>query len=219
MGIYFLRMAKLGPVHHSFRVLPTAICCRTLAVAFYCLLQTRQIIFDNKFSIFSILQMVLLQMGRRSRSRSPRRRRSRSRSRDRSRRSRSRDEERRRRSPKREVKKEREIKTEEEFDRRQDDARRRRERHVPGRREVRIPSEVGFKKIFKDYVKQERQSQERAGGSNPFANELRNAGEWGKPGEGMDKNTGKPVEKEKVNLGLSGALTADQNTYKVRQNY
>ena len=35
----------------------------------------------------------------------------------------------------------------------------------------------------------------------------------------MDKNTGKPVEKEKVNLGLSGALTADQNTYKVRQNY
>ena len=148
MGIYFLRMAKLGPVHHSFRVLPTAICCRTLAVAFYRLLQTRQIIFDNKFSIFLILQMVLLQMGRRSRSRSPRRRRSRSRSRDRSRRSRSRDEERRRRSPKREVKKEREIKTEEEFDRRQDDARRRRERHVPGRREVRIPSEVGFKNFF-----------------------------------------------------------------------
>ena len=217
MGIYCLRVAELGPVYNSFRVLFAAIRCRTLAVDFYCLLQTLQIIFDNKFSIFSTLLLFHLQMGRRSRSRSPRRRRSRSRSRDRSRRSRSRDEERRRRSPKREVKKE--IKTEEEFDRRQEDARRRRERHVPGRREVRINQNWLFNKNrVQDYVKQERQSQERAGGSNPFANELRNAGEWGKPGEGTDKNTGKPVEKEKVNLGLSGALTADQNTYKVRWN-
>jgi len=140
-------------------------------------------------------------MGRRSRSRSRerhRRRRSRSRS-PRRRRSRSSD---RRQEPKREIKEEREIKTEEEFDRRQDDARRRREnRHVAGRRE--------------GYVKQERQSEERgAGSSNPFAAELRNAGEWGKAEDGIDKKTGKPVEKEKVNLGLSGALTADQNTYK-----
>ena len=72
-------------------------------------------------------------MGRRSRSRSPKRRRSRSRDRER-RRSRSRDRDRRRsrdRSPRRphfkkeEIKKE--IKTEEEFDRRQDQARDRRQ--------------------------------------------------------------------------------------------
>ena len=71
--------------------------------------------------------------------------------------------------------------------------------------------------LFQGYVKQERQSEERgAGSSNPFAAELRNAGEWGKAEDGIDKKTGKPVEKEKVNLGLSGALTADQNTYKVK---
>jgi len=139
-------------------------------------------------------------MGRRSRSRSPKRRRSRSRDRER-RRSRSRDRDRRRsrdRSPRRphfkkeEIKKE--IKTEEEFDRRQDQARDRRQ-----------------KRDRDQDVKQERRSPQ-AGSSNPFAEELRQTNDWGKAGEGGGKKEVK--EKEKVNLGLSGALTADQNTYK-----
>ena len=58
MGLYCLRVAELGPVYNSFRVLFAAIRCRTLAVDFYCLLQTLQIIFDNKFSIFSTLQLL-----------------------------------------------------------------------------------------------------------------------------------------------------------------
>jgi len=61
-------------------------------------------------------------------------------------------------------------------------------------------------------VKQERRSPQ-AGSSNPFAEELRQTNDWGKAGEGGGKKEVK--EKEKVNLGLSGALTADQNTYKV----
>jgi len=139
-------------------------------------------------------------MGRRSRSRSPKRRRSRSRDRER-RRSRSRDRDRRRsrdRSPRRphfkkeEIKKE--IKTEEEFDRRQDQARDRRQNRDRDQD-----------------VKQERRSPQ-AGSSNPFAEELRQTNDWGKAGEGGGKKEVK--EKEKVNLGLSGALTADQNTYK-----
>lgn len=61
-------------------------------------------------------------------------------------------------------------------------------------------------------MKQERRSPQ-PGSSNPFAEELRQANdEWGKAGEGGDKKEVK--EKEKVNLGLSGALTADTNTYK-----
>jgi len=135
-------------------------------------------------------------MGRhRSRSRSPERRRRRSRSRSRSR---SRRHERDEQPQKREIKEE-EIKTEEDFDRRQDDARKRRNNYVPGRRE-------GFK--------QERESSQAPGTSNPFAAELRNAGndEWGKADEEGAKKA--PIDKEKVNLGLSGALTADQNTFK-----
>merc|ERR1711990_667284 len=104
----------------------------------------------------------------RSRERSRRRRsRSRSRSRDRATTRRERDYD----KPKREIKEE-EIKTEEEFDRRQDDARKRRANHVAGRRE-------GFK--------QERESSQAPGSSNPFANELRNAGEWGKADEEGEK--------------------------------
>ena len=61
-------------------------------------------------------------------------------------------------------------------------------------------------------MKQERRSPQ-AGSSNPFAEELRQTNDWGKAGEGGGKKEVK--EKEKVNLGLSGALTADQNTYKV----
>merc|ERR1711953_1551548 len=129
-------------------------------------------------------------MGRRSRSRSPKRRRSRSRDRGRRR---SRD-----RSPRRphfkkeEIKKE--IKTEEEFDRRRDQARDRRQNRDRDQD-----------------VKQERRSPQ-AGSSNPFAEELRQTNDWGKAGEGGGKKEVK--EKEKVNLGLSGALTADTNTYK-----
>ena len=63
--------------------------------------------------------------------------------------------------------------------------------------------------IFQD-VKQERRSPQ-AGSSNPFAEELRQTNDWGKAGDGKKE----VKEKEKVNLGLSGALTADQNTYKV----
>lgn len=86
-----------------------------------------------------------------------------------------------------------EFKTEEEFDRRQDEARdRRQNRHNQD-------------------VKQERRSPQ-AGSSNPFAEELRGGDEWGKAGEDSGKKEVK--EKEKVNLGLSGALTADTNTYK-----
>ena len=61
-------------------------------------------------------------------------------------------------------------------------------------------------------MKQEKRSPQ-AGSSNPFAEELRQTNDWGKAGEGGGKKEVK--EKEKVNLGLSGALTADQNTYKV----
>ena len=65
-------------------------------------------------------------------------------------------------------------------------------------------------------MKTERNSPQ-AGSSNPFAEQLREFSEqeWGLrsgPGEGKTEN--KP--KEKPNLGLSGALTAETNTYKVR---
>ena len=58
LGLYCLPMAKLDPVYNSFRVLPTAIYRRSVAMGFYCLLQTLQIIFDNNFSIFSIFFVV-----------------------------------------------------------------------------------------------------------------------------------------------------------------
>jgi len=139
-------------------------------------------------------------MGRdrkRSRSRSPKRRRSRS-----PRRSRSRDRSRRDRDQagesSRDAKPEpkREYKTEEDFDRRQQDARRRRnDRNRTGHNS--------------DDVKQEQHSPRAA---NIFAEELRNAQEWGSKAEQEEQKEQKP--KEKPNLGLSGALTADTNTYK-----
>jgi len=128
--------------------------------------------------------------------------RSRSRSRDRKRRSRSRDRKRsregRRSRDRREPKKE--VKKEEDFDRRQEAARDRRRRDNQN--------------IKREDVKTERNSPQ-AGSSNPFAEQLREFSEqeWGLrsgPGEGKTEN--KP--KEKPNLGLSGALTAETNTYK-----
>lgn len=136
-------------------------------------------------------------MGRdRSRSRSrSRERRRRSRSRDRKR-SRERQRSRDRREPKKEVKKE------EDFDRRQDAARERRRRE--NRNDVK-----------REDVKTERNSPQ-PGSSNPFAEQLREFSEreWGLQG---GKGEGQPAEtkpKEKPNLGLSGALTAETNTYK-----
>jgi len=154
-------------------------------------------------------------MGRdhkRSRSRSPRKR-SRSRDRRREKRSGSRDP---KRSKSRERKRSRDhrndrptssrehkqepkrenVKTEEEFDRRQDNARQRRQ-HDQRR----------------DNVKQEPSSPPRP--SNVFAEELRNFAEqdWGKKDDNKKGNE-EQKPKEKPNLGLSGALTADTNTYK-----
>jgi len=140
-------------------------------------------------------------MGRdRSRSRSPKRRRSKDRDRKRSR---SRDRSRREnpfRKTEPEVKKE--IKTEDDFDRRQDQARRRRnEQNYRGSHSNRD-------------VKQERNESPRRGNANPFAEELRQTNEWGKAEDNAKMNK-EVKEKEKPNLGLSGALTADANTYKV----
>lgn len=156
-------------------------------------------------------------MGRdRSRSRSPKRkeksrRRSRSRDKGKSRhQDQERDRERSRDRPstsKREYKeepREPEVKNEEDFDQRQKDAKERRRNNY-------------------DKVKQENDNVKQETGDdgpdsisqmNVFAEALRGngGGEWGKQGEEAPAEPTKP--KEKPNLGLSGALTADTNTYK-----
>lgn len=129
---------------------------------------------------------------RRSRSRSPKRRRSRSRSRERRK---SRD----RLYEKRSVKTE--VKDEDDFDRRQDDARMRRNR-------------LQTEQPKNENMKREPGSPETT--QNIFADALRGGDsdqQWGL--RGNDKESEKETKpKQKPNLGLSGALTAETNTYK-----